>query len=80
MSSGNVVTEYTCQESAREAAILRTSALVGNAVLRRALAIAACAYALLAGRERTPDAGLGLMVSWVMKASDELERRAVDGR
>ena len=80
MSSGNVVTEYTRQELATEAAILKASALVGNAVLRRALAIAACEFVLQAGREGTPDAGLGLMVSWVMKASDELERGAVDGR
>lgn len=73
MSSGNTTTEFTRWEIATESAILEASALCNNAVLRRALAIAA--YERV-GTEITPDAGTALMIHWVMQACDELERPA----
>lgn len=73
MDSGNIVTEYARQELATEAAILRESALVTNGVLRRALAIAA--YECV-GHDFSPDAGVALMITWVMRASDELEQHS----
>jgi hypothetical protein len=76
MSSGNTATEYARRELAADEAVIREAALVRNAVLRRALAIAACEYADLAQSANTQaDAGIGLMVCWVMRASDELERQ-----
>lgn len=77
MSSGNIVTEYSKQEMATEAAILRASALVSNGVLRRALAIAAYECA---GHDGSPDAGVALMITWVMRASDELEELKSSGQ
>lgn len=71
MSSGNTVTEFTRQELATEAAILQAAAMVNNAVLRRALAIAAYERA---GKEITPEAGTALIIHWVMQACDEIER------
>jgi hypothetical protein len=71
MSSGNAVTEYTRQEQAMDMAILQASAMVNNAVLRRALAIAAVERA---GHETTPEAGLCLLITWVMQAADEIDR------
>jgi hypothetical protein len=79
MSSRNITTEYTRQELAADDAIMREAGMVRNAVLRRALAIAACEYAQLASHDGglgDPDAGVGLMVCWVTRASDELERLA----
>jgi hypothetical protein len=72
MSGGNAVTEYTRQEYETEAAIVQASALISNAVLRRALAIAA--HELTGRDSATPDAGVALMIAWVMQASDEMER------
>jgi hypothetical protein len=80
MSSGNITTEYTRRERQIEAGILREASLVSNAVLRRALAIAAFEYVHLVGDRGDPDAGVGLMIAWVMRASDEVERGAADGR
>lgn len=75
MTSGNITTEETRRELAADDAVIRDAALVRNAVLRRALAIAACEYAGIAQYANTlPDAGIGLMVCWVMQASEELER------
>jgi hypothetical protein len=76
MSSGNAATEYTRQEMAMDAAIIKASALVSNAVLRRALAIAAVERA---GAHGLPDDGLCLMITWVMQAADEIDRLG-DGR
>ncbi len=81
MSSGNITTEYARAELAWDDAVTEAAALVRNAVLRRALAVAACEYVRLAqerpghgGAVALPDDGIGLMVAWVMRASDELQR------
>lgn len=76
MSSDNGTTEYARRELAADEAVIRKAALTRNDVLRRALAIAACEYAGLAlGENAQPDAGIGLMVCWVMRAAEELEKR-----
>lgn len=80
MSSGNITTEYTKQEMATEAAILRASALVNNAVLRRALAIAAYEQAVRdKGQFACADAGIALMITWIMRASEEIESASGQG-
>lgn len=71
MSSGNCTTEYTRREMAADDAILRESAMVRNSVLRRALAIAAYERAVADG---CAECGPVYMLTWVMQASDELER------
>lgn len=58
-------------EAVSEEEVLRTAHLVSNRVLRRALAIAAYERASHAG---AADAGIALMIDWVMKASEEIER------
>lgn len=78
MSSGHITTEETRREGVSMEQILRDSALVSNTVLRRALAIAACDHVELAqpyaATAAGADAGIGLMVCWVMRASEEIER------
>jgi hypothetical protein len=76
MSIGNIQTETKRRALAGESAILEAAALVNNAVLRRALAIAAYE---MAGKQLTPDAGIALMIDWVMRASDEVTRES-EGR
>jgi hypothetical protein len=79
MSSGNCTTEYTRIElSTDDAIILREAALVRNSLLRRALAIAAYEYAVNQGRAED---GPIYMLTWVMQASDALEKeKAAGGR
>ena len=77
MSSGNVQTEYTRRELATDASILEAAALVNNAVLRRALAIAA--YERAGELELQPDAGIALMIVWIMRASDEVPKEKAKG-
>jgi hypothetical protein len=70
-------TEYTQRELATDERILREQAMVTNGVLRRALAIAARDYVQVNspdGGLETPDAGVSLMIAWVMRASDETQR------
>jgi hypothetical protein len=78
MSSGAITTEETRREGVEMEKLLREAGLVSNRVLRRALAIAACEYVELAqpyaARAAGADAGIGLMVCWVMRASEELEK------
>lgn len=71
MSSGGTLTAETRREAILEDDVLREAALVANRVLRRALAIAAYERASC---DLTADAGIGLMIDWVMRASDEIER------
>lgn len=77
MSSGNITTEYTRREHLEDQAVIEAAALVRNDVLRRALAIAAYEYALQhadhCGHALQPDAGIGLMVCWVIRATEEIE-------
>jgi len=76
MSSGGTTTEQTRRELAADEAVIRKAALIRNAVLRRALAIAACEFPDMAdsvnGHAVTGDDGIGLMVCWVMRACEEL--------
>lgn len=69
-------TERARRELAADEKAIREAALISNAVLRRALAIAACEYADMAGAVNGPavvgDDGIGLMVCWVMRACEEL--------
>lgn len=71
MSSGNTVTEQPRRELAADEAVIREQALIRNSVLRRALAIAAYERAKNEGQ---PDAGIVYMLTWVMQASEELDK------
>lgn len=71
MSSGNITTEETRRELAADEAVIREAALVRNAVLRRALAIAAYEHSVRLGLN--PEQASLLMLTWVMTASDELQ-------
>jgi hypothetical protein len=70
MSCGNI--EETRREAVYVEDVIAQSALVSNAVLRRALAIAAYERA---GIDLQPDKGIALMIDWVMRASDEVGQR-----
>jgi hypothetical protein len=76
VNSGNCTTEYTRQELAMDDAILRESAMARNSVLRRALAIAAYERAVADG---CAECGPVYMLTWVMQASDEVEREKANG-
>jgi hypothetical protein len=76
MSNCNTVTEYTRQELATRAPSCR---LRRWAATRGCGALAIAAYKR-AGRDTTPDAGIALMIAWVMQACDELERGECDGQ
>jgi hypothetical protein len=77
MSSGNATTEYTRLELAiDEEMILRDAALVRNSVLRRALAIAAYERGVVEG---CAEQGSVFMLTWVIQASEELEKEQASG-
>jgi hypothetical protein len=76
MSSGNCTTEATRIDLATDERLILDAGLVRNAVLRRALAIAAYERGVAEGHAED---GSVFMLTWVMLAAEQVDKERAAG-